>query len=233
MNQLNFQEYQQIEKLKKFYGLWFVRSNSPEIIKLDWISTISIVGPVVCTEDGGIDRAEIEALNRAGEQRRYLQDLNEDTKFCMVYCEQPDTQFYDVDVNRYYKECGGKRIITLCRNFAGKYKRAVRQNLKNKYCGGICFELKASAQWVNQIDLKRGISEVIRAGKRCFVILTPQHPSVNYKADVKSAITALKTSVHWTSDKLYIVLACYEKENTGIGFLGGDNSIEGALELFK
>jgi hypothetical protein len=231
VNQISQEEAEQGERFKDAHGVWFLKNNS-QVRDDTWKAFIKKVGVPVITEDGAFDRAELASTGRVGEARRQLLDLGLDCKFCMVYVERPDIRFYDADLNIYKPEAG-KPIIVLCRNYAGENKAAIKQNLKNKNCGGVVFELKATGAWVNQIDLRRGIRDVITAGKRCFVLLTPQHPSINYRKDIAGAIRQIKRSPHWGSDKLYIVLCAYELENTGITFLGGPNSVEGAYQYIR
>ena len=107
------------------------------------------------------------------------------------------------------------------------HKQQVLDALGNKNCGGVVFEVTAGGD-LNGGDILSGIDAVCRQRKTCFLLLPPRANSTNYSSDIKRSLAQLKRS-RWYH-RLNIVLACYDKKATRIGFIGGSNSVEGALQ---
>jgi len=101
--------------------------------------------------------------------------------------------------------------------------------LANPACRGVVFEIAPGGPLHRNI--LDGISAVCRAGKDCFMLLPAQAGGPNYTQAISTTVNQLKRSPYYS--RLHLVLACYNRYETQVGFLGGLNSVEGALNWCK
>jgi hypothetical protein len=118
----------------------------------------------------------------------------------------------------------------------------VNMALSNPNTAGVVFEAAAN-QDLSAIHLNEGIGAVLASGKRCYVLLPPRQGSTNYCGDIQAALGYLAQSAtihvegYLTNPNLYLVLAAYDRDSTGVSFLDptnptsttNPNTIAGAL----
>lgn len=149
-------------------------------------------------------------------------------------------------LNQVASRMGRGGIVVLSRTFQDisqypgvlpTHKQQVLTALANPNCGGVVFELQAGLSFaagnILNFDSKGNESGAIDAicsrGKKCYLLLPPANNSANYSRDVLTSLDQLKKSKWYR--KLILVLACYDRQKSNVTFLGGVNSVEGALQL--
>jgi len=215
-------------------GVHFIAENSPDVI--NWKPILRMNDTLFITEEGGIDRnwlfqaptypppprisVNVKIAEAAG--------LRVDSS--LVYVEYPRTMLDSADIGLAAQTLGYP-VMLLSRSFTDYQdtKNLVRQAIKRPDVRGIIFELNPSSENVQNTNIRRGIREVLDANKQCSVLLPPYPGTSRYEYAIKSAVTELMKSGDFTSSRLSIILAVYDRPYTGVSFLGRRNSVRAAL----
>ena len=135
----------------------------------------------------------------------------------------------------------GKKVIAFTRSYVPlsecpqlpTHKREVDSALACGDCGGIAFEIAAgSTSALASAKIIDGIAAIAKAGKQCFIKLPPRGNSTNYSADALATLRYLKANSPYYK-QLNIILAVYSRQDTHVTFIGGNNSVEGALNALR
>jgi hypothetical protein len=135
----------------------------------------------------------------------------------------------------------GQRVITLCRQWQAQDKDLTYDTFMNpdvpEYLkpAGVCCELPASSyedvRVPDMIDFFIGT-----LGKPVFLLVPPVNKTespLKYEQQIKGMMGKLSKHRRFKSPQLYLVLACYTQEVTGVTFVGNSHSIEAALKVAK
>ncbi|RYG95888.1 MAG: hypothetical protein EON58_13260 [Alphaproteobacteria bacterium] len=143
------------------------------------------------------------------------------------------------NINVFSQRIGGEKAVVLGRSFVDlsfapgqipTQKQQIPNAVSTPSCRGVVWEISAGGS-LAQGDILNGIDAVRRNGKDCFVLATPREGSTNYAYDLKKTLIQLKQSV-WYND-LKIIIGCRRTPDADVPFIGGSNSVEGALKMLK
>ena len=153
-------------------------------------------------------------------------------------------------IRNYASRTGNTKILLLNRDFNDRppyaaYRTHLLQGLRDPNVAGAVFEivtnvnyLKGKAPFTPGRNIATGIRSVLAQNKDCFLLLSPGvYDTRTYATRVADVLNELKAQgVPFNDTRLWVVVACYERENSKIGFLKsnyGSNSVEAALERAK
>jgi hypothetical protein len=129
----------------------------------------------------------------------------------------------------------GTGVVVLSRTYTPGDPRTdyTRQALADPNCSGVAFEV--NPHLVPNLNLIQGIQDTLSAGKKSY-LLVPPDVNASYPSYIGSVMQYLSQGPQLASPDLYLVLANYDRQNNGEGFLQadfGDRSIQSADNWLK
>ena len=148
----------------------------------------------------------------------------------------------DLGVIDYTAPSHGNKIVLISRSYKDyptrPWKTHLNTSLNHSKVFGVTFEIITDTDYVNKHNIARGIKEVLRSGKTCYLLLSPgSASSTTYARRVRSVIQNLKNKgVPFSNPNLWVVPAAYHRDYSGVGLLKsthGGNSVEASLNWLK
>ncbi len=223
-------------------GVWFNHFTKPPGFDDDklWADALTAIGTRhICTEDvyGHVTPKGPSIFNRTRSNEAALRILKRVDQ-AMTYYESAGsgkrTTMLTAEERKLAAEKLSGGLLMLGRAYFGNWQKEIDEALDDPLCGGVIFEIKAQAEMAAERKIADGLKAVLAKGKKAYVLLAGNHPSENYSADVVAVYRQfVKEGVPMENENVFLVLAAYNVSKTKLSFLGGENSVEGAIEALK